>query len=333
MMRLHEAIAGKRARALLCALAPFVVAGCAERAADFFPGYAEADYVRIAAPVAGTLVKLHVSRGDRVARDAPAFVLESDSERAAAQEAAARVASAQAQLDNLKKSRRPDEVAAVAAQLAQAEAGRDLSAASLAREKRLAAARFVAPSRIDEAQAALDRDAARVRELQAQLRVARLGARSDEIAAAEQDLQAARAQLAQVQWTLSQKTRRIPLDAEVADVLYREGELVAAGSPVISLLAPQYIKARFFVPEPMLGKLFLGQTVNLRCDGCGAPIAAQISFIAREAQYTAPLIYSRETRASLVFMVEARPALADAARLHPGQPLEVRPGPVEAQAP
>jgi HlyD family secretion protein len=323
-----------RAIALLRALLPLALAaGCSGQTDNFFPGYAEADYIRIAAPVGGTLVKLHVGRGDRVAHNAPAFVLESDSERAALQEAAARVARTQAQLDNLRKGKRPDEVAAVAAQLAQAQAAQALSAASLAREKELASSRFIAPSRLDEAQAALDRDAARVRELQAQLRVARLGARSDEIAAAEQDLQAAQAQLAQVNWTLEQKTQRIPVDAEVADVLYREGELVPAGSPVVSLLAPQYVKARFFVPETMLGRLFLGQVVNLRCDGCGTPIAARLSFVAREAQYTSPLIYSRENRASLVFMIEARPAPADAARLHPGQPLEVRLGPVDRTAP
>ena len=61
------------------------------------------------------------------------------------------------------------------------------------------------------------------------------------------------------------------------------------------------------------------------CDGCGAPIPARISFIAREAEYTSPIIYSKENRASLVFMVEARPSPQDAGRLHPGQPLEVRP--------
>lgn len=317
-------------RALLPLL---LLAACSGKVDDFFPGYVEADYVRLAAPVGGTLVKLHVDRGARVTRNAPAFVLESDAERAAVQEASSRVARAEAQLHNLRKGKRPDEVAAVAAQLRQAQAAQALSAASLAREKQLASARFVAPSRIDEAQAALDRDAARVRELQAQLRVAKLGARSDEVAAAEQDLLAAQAQLTQVNWRLEQKAQRIPLDAEVVDVLYREGELVPAGSPVVTLLAPQYLKARFFVPEAMVGKLVLGQAVNLRCDGCGAPIAARVSFIAREAQYTSPLIYSQENRANLVFLIEARPAPSDAVHLHPGLPLEVRLGPADKAKP
>jgi len=98
---------------------------------------------------------------------------------------------------------------------------------------------------------------------------------------------------------------------------------VPAGSPVVTLLPPGNIKARFFVSETRLGTLQTGQAVTLRCDGCGEPIAATISFIAREAEYTAPIIYSKENRASLVFMIEARPDPAAAQRLHPGQPIEV----------
>lgn len=110
----------------------------------------------------------------------------------------------------------------------------------------------------------------------------------------------------------------------MADVYYREGELVPAGSPVVSLLAPENIKARFFVPEMMLGELSLGRDVVLICDGCGAPIPAKISYISREAEYTSPLIYSKENRSTLVFMIEARPAIEASRRLHPGQPLEIR---------
>lgn len=311
------------ARATLSCLAAFMLCSCTPQSGDFFPGYAEGDYIRLAAPLAGTLSKLYVKRGEQAAADAPAFVLEQESERAAREEAVTRVKRAEAQLANLQKGKRPDEVAAVQAQLAQAEAARKLSAADLARQQQLVAAKFISPARLDEARAALARDSARTDELRAQLRVAQLGARPDELAAAAQDLKTAQAQFAQAEWKLEQKSQRIPLAARVDDVLYREGELVPAGSPVVSLLPPQNIKARFFVPEAALGKLALGQTVTLRCDGCPGPIAATVSFIARDAEYTAPLIYSKENRASLVFMIEARPTPQDAVRLHPGQPLEV----------
>lgn len=301
-----------------------MVAGCSDKPADYFPGYAEAEYVRLATPIAGTLSKLHVQRGDKVARDAPAFVLEQDSERAAREEAASRVQRAQAQLANLKKGRRPDEVAAVKAQLAQAEAALTLSAGNLARQKKLVEDKFIAPARLDEARSAVDRDQARVNELRAQLRFAHLGARADEIDAAEQELKAAEAQLAQADWKLAQKTQRMPVAGDVADVLYREGEFVPAGSPVVSILPPQNIKLRFFVPEAQFAALRLGQDVVVQCDGCKAAIPAKISYLSAAPEYTSPLIYSKENRAALVFMIEARPAPEQAALLHPGQPVEIR---------
>lgn len=309
------------ALAVLCAA---LLAGCSDQAPDYFPGYVEADYLRLASPIAGTLAKLHVRRGDQVARAAPLFVLEQDSERAAREEAQARVQRAEATLADLLKGRRPDELAVIDQQLAQAQAAQALSQAELARQSKLLAAQFIAPARIDEARAAVQRDQAHVRELQAQRKVAALGGRADLLAAARQDIEAARAQLTQADWRLVQKTVKAPLAADVADVLFREGELVPAGTPVISLLAPQHLRARFFVPQAQLGALKLGQKVTLSCDGCKGPVSAAVSFIAREAEYTAPLIYSKENRATLVFMIEATPAPEAAAALHPGQPLEVR---------
>ena len=97
-----------------------------------------------------------------------------------------------------------------------------------------------------------------------------------------------------------------------------------AGAPVVSLLPPQNIKARFFVPETVLGAVRIGQQVEMRCDGCAAPVAAQITFISPQAEFTPPVIYSRDARAKLVFLIEARAAPGDAVKLHPGQPLEVR---------
>jgi HlyD family secretion protein len=301
-----------------------LLAGCADKNNDFYPGYAEADTIRISTPITGTLTKLHLQRGDHAQQNALAFVLEQESERAAREEAHSRMQRAQALLADLKKGKRPDEVAAVQAQLAQAEAALRLSSADLSRQQQLVTQKFISPARLDEARAAVERDRARVNELRAQLRIAQLGARSDEIQAAEQDLKAAQAQLDQAEWKVAQKTQRVPVAGDVMDVLYREGELVPAGSPVVSLLPPQNIKARFFVSEPALGALRLGQDVTMQCDGCGAPIAGKISFIAKTAEYTSPLIYSKENRTTLVFMLEARPSVADAPRLHPGQPLEIR---------
>lgn len=306
------------------AMATSLLMACGQKNSAYFPGYAEGEYVRLSSPIAGALTKLYVQRGDKVEANAPAFVLEQDSERAAREEAATRVQTAQAQLDNLLKGRRPDELAVIQQQLVQAQAAAQLSTANLARQKKLIADKFVSPSTLDEFRSAQERDQGHVQELQAQLRVAKLGARDDEIKAAQESLKTAQAQLDQAQWRVDQKTQRFPAAGDINDVLYREGEWVQAGSPIVSMLPPQNIKLRFFVPETQVGALRLGQDVSIRCDGCGEAIAAKITFIAPGPEYTAPLIYSTENRATLVFLVEAKPAVENARRLHPGQPVEAR---------
>jgi HlyD family secretion protein len=288
-----------------------------------FQGYAEGEFVRVAAPFAGSLQKLAVKRGAQVKAGDPLFTLEQVSEAAARREAEDRARNAEAQLADLKKSRRPSEIEAVRAQLAQARASLKLSMVNLSRQEQLAASNFVSKSVVDDARAAVERDRARVGELEAQVTTAQLAARQDEIRAAEFNAQAARAALAQADWRLAQKSVTAPFGGLVNDTNYVAGEWVPAGSPVVSLLPAQNIKVRFFVNEAALGSLKLGQAVNARCDGCAAPLAAQVTFISPQAEYTPPVIYSRENRAKLVYLVEARTSPEDAVKLHPGQPVDV----------
>jgi HlyD family secretion protein len=109
----------------------------------------------------------------------------------------------------------------------------------------------------------------------------------------------------------------------VFDTLFREGEWVAAGSPVVRLLPPANVKIRFFVPQPLLDRFAVGREVQIRWDGGEAPVAAHVTYVSTEPEFTSPIIYSNETRSKLTFMIEARPAVEDAPRLHPGQPVEV----------
>ena len=84
-------------------------------------------------------------------------------------------------------------------------------------------------------------------------------------------------------------------------MFFRAGEVVNAGQPVLSLLPPQNLRLRFYVPEPVLATFALGQTVAVACDSCPAGIEAKVSFISREAEYTPPVIFSEQERAKLVF--------------------------------
>lgn len=292
-----------------------------------YQGYAEAEYLRVAARAAGTIEHLAVRRGDRVAAGDLVFLLDDDMETALRDEAKARLSAAEARLADLGKGARPEEIATLRAEKRQAEASLALSRSELERQQRLFESRVTAESRLDEARSAYRRDSARVAELEARLATAELGGRADAIEAAEAEVAAARAALEQAQWRLDQRSGIAPADALVEDTLFVEGEHVAAGQPVVSLLPPGNLFVRFFVPETDLGRIALGQRVTVTCDGCPAPIEAAVSFIAPEAEYTPPVIYSEGRREKLVFMVEARPVepAAERAMLHPGQPVTVAP--------
>ena len=303
------------------AAAALLAAGCGREARDVFQGYAEADYVDVASAEPGQLELLGAAKGAAIEAGAPLFALEAVREAAAVRQAQEQLAAARAQLQDLRQGKRPPEVDVVRAQLEQARAEATRAAAERERDATQFASGGIAQAQLDRSQAAADAAAARVRELERQLEVAQLPARTDQIAAQEAQAAAAQAAVEQAAWRLGQKTVAAPVAGQVFDVLYQPGEWVAAGRPVVRLLPPGNVKIRFFVPETALGALAVGQALAVRCDGCAEDIPAEITYVSPEAEYTPPIIYSNETRSKLVFMVEARPL--DGANLHPGQPLEV----------
>jgi HlyD family secretion protein len=111
---------------------------------------------------------------------------------------------------------------------------------------------------------------------------------------------------------------------QATDVVYRQGDWVAAGSPVVVLLPPANLKVRAFVSEAIVGKLHTGDKASVTVDGVGAPYEGSISYIAPRAEYTPPVIYSQKMREKFVFLVELRFAPETAVKLHPGQPVDVR---------
>ncbi|MCP3727614.1 HlyD family efflux transporter periplasmic adaptor subunit [Paraburkholderia sp. CNPSo 3272] len=312
----------KRPIAVICAAA-LVLAACSRHGPAGWQGYAEGEYVYLASSQSGTLTHLDVQRGQTVTANAAAFALDSVEEAAARDEAQHRLTAAQQQLADLQTGKRPPEVRVTEAQLAQAEANARKAALQLTRDETQLRAGGIAQAQLDDSRAQAASTAAQVRELQGQVRVANLPGRSAQIAAQAADVEAARASLAQAQWRLDQKRVSVPSGGLVYDTLFRVGEWVQAGNPVVQMLPPQNVKVRFFVPETIVGSLAPGRKVNVRCDGCAALVPATITWISNAAEYTPPVIYSNENRAKLVFLIEARPSAEDAVKLHPGQPVEV----------
>ena len=225
---------------------------------------------------------------------------------------------------NLQAGGKPTEIEQAEANLADARATLARAGADLDRGEAQVPLGAMSPQTLDSYRATFRSAGARVKALEAALAQMRapLG-RTREIAAQQAAVDAARAAVALARWRLDQRHVVAPAGGRVADVMARPGETMAAGGPVVSLLPPENIFVRFFVPEAQLSRLHLGQAVGLTCDGCAPGLTASISFISPQAEYTPPVIYSEQSRAKLVYLIEARPPGEQAGGLNPGQPVLV----------
>jgi HlyD family secretion protein len=306
-------------------VAVLAISGCSGGGRGTWQGYLEGDFVYVSSPLAGRLDKLLVTKGTRVTAGVPLFELERAAEVAAERQATQELQAARAQLEDLRKGSRPEEIAALEAKLGQARATAELSRLELGRQEALFKTGAISASDYDRARLTHLADSRAVEEDSAKLETARLGGRSDAIAAAVAVVRAAEDAEAHARWSVDQKAQASPAAALVYDTLYREGEFVAAGSPVVSLLPPANIKVRFFVPESDFALLRAGDRVEVGMHGLPGPVEATVSYMSPQPEYTPPVLYNQDNRAKLVYMVEALVPAEVAADLHPGQPVAVRP--------
>lgn len=302
-----------------------VLVACQRPPSDRVQGYVEGEFVYVASPFAGALEALGVRRGQQVREGEAMFALERGSEKAARDEAERRLSQALANLEDARKGKRPTEIESLKAQLKQAQAALRLSTREVVRQEGLTTVPGAAVElEVDRARAARDQDRQRVVQLQADLNTALLGSRTDQVAAAEAEVRAREAALARAEWEFGQKRQQAPKSGLVFDTLYREGEWVPAGRPVVVLLPPENIKVRAFVPEKRLGLIHPGDEAQVAVDGISKQFSGKVSYISPRAEYTPPVIYSQESRDKLVFMVEVVFDPQSAADLNPGQPVDVQ---------
>jgi HlyD family secretion protein len=138
---------------------------------------------------------------------------------------------------------------------------------------------------------------------------------------ARSNLEQAKANLAWSETRAARRRAHAPATGSIEEVYFRPGETVPPGRPVIALLPPTNLKIRFYAPETELAAIKIGDAVTVTCDACESGLTAKVSFIARSAEYTPPVIYSLEERAKLVFLIEARPDEPEKFRV--GQPVSV----------
>ncbi len=310
--------------------------GCKNSGELTLNGYIEAEPILVASSQSGALVNLTVSKGAWAKPGQLLFILEQENELAQVAEAKAKYQRLIAILEDNTKGKRPEERAALQAELNSAQASLTLSEIELKRQANLIKSGYTSKSNLDILTAQRDQNLAKLSEISAQIKLAALGIRENLLDASHEDVKMAKAQLAQAQWRLDQKNIKLlsPLGAQarIEDIFFRIGEWVPAGSPVIKLQDPHFIKVRFFIPEALLPKIKLGQKLRLSCDGCANRLSATVHFIASQAEFTPPVIFSQENRNRLVFMVEATPTPTQAIYFKAGQPIQIHLSYLEQEA-
>tara|TARA_R110002124_G_scaffold16882_7_gene71460 strand:+ start:21074 stop:22009 length:936 start_codon:yes stop_codon:yes gene_type:complete len=284
-----------------------------------YTGYLEADYVYVSPASGGQIVDIAVAEGEAVAAGQMLFAIDDRQQRALLDAATARAKSAQATLDNLVTGGRSPEIEVARAALRRAQSDLRLAQSNLDRSERLFALGNVSRMKLEQDEAARNSAQAQVAQLTAQVDVAELPARNGQQAAAEANLTAAQADARRAAVDLEDRQTKAPIDGVVDRLFFRVGETVA-GMPVVSILPAGALKALFFVPEADRAQLALGARVHVDCDGCKA-MEATITYMAARPQTTPPVIYSREERGRLVYLVEAK--LVEPGTMRPGQPVTV----------
>jgi HlyD family secretion protein len=284
-------------------------------------GYVEGETLYLASPVAGTVAQLGVRRGQRVAAGTRLFVIEPGQRAAQGEQASAELDAARlpgrgrAQGQRPGRARHPPDPERDAAAAAAREGSN-----SAQPHRGAGAARHLRP-----------RPAGRGARPMRPPRPAwppRPGGSRPPPWASEDEIRAADARLpGRRGWprpaSVSTTRRRRASSARVEEVFYQRGEWAAANQPIVALIPDDRVYVRFFVPEQAVAAYRPGVRVRFRCDGCPDNLGATISYVSPRPEFTPPIIYSREARDRLVFMVEARPE--NGASLVPGLPVDVYP--------
>ncbi len=306
----------------LCTL-PLVAglfAACAPPA-PLATGYAEGDYVLVSPAVSARIVTIPVREGEHVSAGTMLASVEDQDARLALAAAEAALRQAESQLANLLKGSRPEELAVIDANAASARANAERTATEETRQERLLTQHISSQAELDAARAAATVAAAAVAEAEARLAVARLPARSEEVEAARAAVAQAQANRDAAQWQLDQRRLIAAKAGTVSELVRHSGDMAGPAAPVLSFLPDDALHLRFYIAEADLAAMKLGARVKVECDGCPA-ISATVTRIADQAEFTPPVIYSRDARQKLVYRIEAAPEPVDA--LKPGQIVEIR---------
>lgn len=301
----------------------FLLGGCFQDDSYSLQGYVEGEYTQLASSLEGRLRNLYVSRGQTVVSGQPLFALDPEPEASQLTKALSNLASEKSKLQDYMSGQRSTVLAGIIAQKEQAQADLELAQNNFNRTSQLFQKGIVSRSNYDDALAKLKLNQQKVNQFEQNIQEAELGERQYRILQQTGLVKAAEAEVAEARWRVAQKSIVAPEAGLIYNTFFNEGELVTPNQPVVSLLAPRYVYIVFYIPEPLRSSLKINERVYFDCDGCGRRYEAFINYISPEAEYTPPVIYSRDSRQKLVYRIQAKLPLEVSKKVNPGQPVDI----------
>jgi len=126
-----------------------------------------------------------------------------------------------------------------------------------------------------------------------------------EISAAQAEEEHARAKLKEVQADRADLQIVAPIEGTVATRSAEPGEVIAAGTPLVTLVDLNAVYLRGFIPEGEIGRVRTGQTARVYLDSApGKPLEAVVSRIDPEASFTPENTYFKDDRVKQVVGVK-----------------------------
>lgn len=308
-------------KGLICFLLLSLLTGCNDHDTVGFQGYVEGENIYLASPNSGKLISLAVKRGELVKKNQFLFQLDPEPQSLVMEQYKDAIDEANHLLKDLMNPSRTPEISAIQAQIEQVDADLQLAKVRVHRYQELQDKNAIDKDALDAAIANLTKQQNLKNQYTANLALARLGGRQERIEAQKEQISSLTAKYNEAKWQWTEKRLLAPVDGIIFDTYFQEGEFVPGQQAVLSLLNPTDVYIEFFVPVHQMARLKLGQRLRVECDGCHDSTSAFISYISPEAQYTPPLVYSRENSDKLVFRVKAR--LPKGHNYKPGQPVMV----------
>jgi HlyD family secretion protein len=256
-------------------------------------GTIEVDEVHVASRYGGRVVKIFVNEGDLL--EPGATIAELD-----AAELEARRQLAAAQLAELERGSRPGEIEAAKKDWESLREQLEFARAEANRAQELLKQRTVSPTeseRAVSAAAAMEKNMEAARQRYEMLRE---GPRPERI-------DGARAQLAEIAAQLREMKILAPSRCLVEVLHIKVGDVLSPNREAATLVLPEHLWMRVYVPEPWLGRLHVGDPVRVRVDSWPErEFDGQIEQIARKAEFTPRNVQTVEDRIKQVFAVKVR---------------------------